>query len=479
MERTKAPKAVLTGAEWEDLVKLQEFVQTASEADLGAVCSSACIYTSTTSDSISGKFATMRIDLPDTQISMSFRFGSHDAILLVFQAIVGSPTLTHLSIVILDSIVEEVFAVVGTSRRLSTLDITCTGVSDHVKAIARCFSGNTVLRSCTLRLRPCDGRCHPLQAILGPFTTTVESEANVGLRNLVLISTQEDNGCWLCQEAIAALVTRNMTLEKLEVGDHVFPNRGKSHFDRVGIMARAVGCNPTLKEIRFQCSVAELKELVLRLVPNADGRQANTTLSALKLSLINGETVLDCLTDVARLVESNTTLKHVQVSHDGWSLPESPVPRSSHLWKHISKVERQNREEIQGVTALESRLRGELERIRTNELQRNASLESLRVGFWKLIRVGDGHEWQMTYEGPCLQPRREYVVEVKMRGGVEHFEQPSWTSVSAYPTPSRTVNNTTAGAHCRTRPSTARGNTSGAADYMVILTEGGGDGGGG
>lgn len=74
MERTKAPKAVLTGAEWEDLVKLQEFVQTASEADLGAVCSSACIYTSTTSDSISGKFTTMRIDLPDIQISMSFRF---------------------------------------------------------------------------------------------------------------------------------------------------------------------------------------------------------------------------------------------------------------------------------------------------------------------------------------------------------------------------------------------------------------------
>ncbi|KAG0601046.1 hypothetical protein M758_11G079900 [Ceratodon purpureus] len=413
MERTKAPKAVLTGAEWEDLVELQEFVQTASEADLGAVCSSACICT--TSDSISGKFTTMRIDLPDTQISMSFRFGSHDAILLVFQAIVSSPTLTDLAIVILGSIVEEVFAVVGTSRRLSTLDIICTDVSDHVKAIARCFSGNTVLRSCTLRLRPCDGRCHPLQAILGPFTTTVESEANVGLRNLVLISTQEDNGCWLCQEAIAALVTRNMTLEKLEVGDHVFPNRGKSHFDRVGIMARAVGCNPTLKEIRFQCSVAEFKELVLRLVPNADGRQANTTLSTLKLSLINGETALDCLTEVARLVESNTTLKHVQVSQDGWSLPESPVPRSSHeFWKQISKIERQNREDqIQGGTDLELRLRGELERIRTNELQRNARLESLRVGLWKLIRVDDGHDWQMTYEGPCLQPRREYVVEVK------------------------------------------------------------------
>jgi hypothetical protein len=55
--------------------------------------------------------------------------------------------------------------------------------------------------------------------------------------------------------------------------------------------------------------------------------------------------------------------------------------------------------------ALESRLRGEVERMRTNELQRNASLQSLRVGLWKLVRVGDGRDWKMTYEGPCLEPR--------------------------------------------------------------------------
>lgn len=414
MERTKATKAhkaVLRGEEWEDLKKLRSFVQ--SEVPGGGALSSTChIDTSTgTSNgvSISGKFTTTCIGDPGTQKTTDFRFECWDAILLVFQAVTSSPTLTELAIV-LGGIVAEAFSAVSTSRSLATLNITCNNVdSEHVKAISRCFTGNSTLRSCTLRLPSCDGLGHPWIEILRPLSNVEQTE---GLKELVMNSTLDD-GCRLCREAIAALITRNITLEKLEVGDRIIPRMTNSHVDRV-LMASAVACNATLQEIRFQTTVAEFKELVSYLVPLAHGRQANSTLSTLKLTLIEGESVLDCVTEVARLVESNTTLKHLQLLQESWGpratvTPVAQLPRSPHFWQRESKhssaiVEKQNREQMQWIMVMESRLQGELEQMLKNELQRNVSLVSLNLGWWQLLRLGDGHVWQMTYEGPCLKP---------------------------------------------------------------------------
>jgi hypothetical protein len=70
-----------------------------------------------------------------------------------------------------------------------------------------------------------------------------------------------------------------------------------------------------------------------------------------------------------------------------------------------------------------------------------------------------------------------------MRGAVEQCERPSWTSVSAYPPPSRTVYDTTTRPYS-TKPGTAYGTNSGAAhasrsNYTdFIYLDGGGDGGG-
>ncbi|KAG0606083.1 hypothetical protein M758_9G112400 [Ceratodon purpureus] len=337
------------------------------------------------------------------------------AIVQVFREIVAYPTLTDLTFRYSSTLpglgedidVVQVLALLHTIRSLSTLDLMVSSLPSHVEAVARLFSGNTTLRSCTLRIYPAPEVLRTILRPLMPNKVRVQSEANTGLKELVLLSSAPkgyDNN-EVCENLLVKLVESNISLEKLEVGDEVFRipyDYFRSNFER-RLMARAVAGNRTLKEIKFECSIVELKELVLRLVPDADGRQANTTLSTLKVSLRDFTSVakggsislcFDWMTDLVKLVESNNTLKHVQISQDCTLILERDYPKAM---------------------VVKSRVRDELKRMLNDELRLNTSLESLSVGWWKVLRVGNGHDqWQMKYDGPCLKRYEEYIVKVNM-----------------------------------------------------------------
>jgi hypothetical protein len=115
-----------------------------------------------------------------------------------------------------------------------------------------------------------------LRTILSPFTTTVRSVANVGIK-----CTRESfrSECVSSEDAIVDLEARNTTSEQLEVGDYMICI-SILKADWGGLR----GCNRTWKETRFHCPAGEFKEHA----HDADGRQANTTLLTLKFSLTGG-----------------------------------------------------------------------------------------------------------------------------------------------------------------------------------------------
>lgn len=118
------------------------------------------------------------------------------------------------------------------SRSLPSVDIIFNNLSRHVEAIALFFSENSALKSCTLRFYLCrrykeamphHSEClHPLRRMLRPFATKVQSEANMGVKELVLRCINGDHtGIWKCEMDIINLVARKTTLEKLDVSDHI------------------------------------------------------------------------------------------------------------------------------------------------------------------------------------------------------------------------------------------------------------------
>ncbi|KAG0604038.1 hypothetical protein M758_10G139500 [Ceratodon purpureus] len=130
-------------------------------------------------------------------------------------------------------------------------------------------------------------------------------------------------------------------------------------------------------------------------IPDSAGCQAETFLTSLKLKTKLLCLVEDFMRELSGMLESNTTLKHVEVSfsHNAWEVRSfKPSPN----------------EKVCTQDMLEVMMR--------NVLKVNISLQSLVVGSWKLLRVG-GDQWQMSYRGPCLArklPNEEYDVKVKM-----------------------------------------------------------------
>ena len=180
-----------------------------------------------------------------------------------------------------------------------------------------------------------------------PFTTTVRSEANLGINELVLESVSSvRNICQVCEfDAVVDLVERNTTLEILETGASITQLRNTIPRG----FGKALGCNRALKEIRFRLgSAVDFKELVLLLVPDANGHQANTTLSTLELSLVSFyASPLDYMTDLAKLVASYSTLTDVRISRE-LAYIYDPALRKFFIQKTMVEV---------------SKLRGELERM--------------------------------------------------------------------------------------------------------------------
>ena len=175
------------------------------------------------------------------------------------------------------------------------------------------------------------------------------------------------------------LVALNTTLEILEVDASITKFRNVIPCG----MGRALECDRALEETRFRLGfAADFKELVLLLVPDANGHQANTTLSTLELSLVPFyASPLDYMTDFAKLVASYSTLTDVRVSRELEFLCD-PALRKSFIQKTMVEV---------------SKLRGELERMVDNELRQNTSLRSLMsVGEWELHRGNCTQEWQIV-----------------------------------------------------------------------------------
>ena len=214
---------------------------------------------------------------------------------------------------------------------------------------------------------------HPLWAILGLFTTTVPSEANLGIKLLVLNSFGSE-GCEF--DAVVDLVKRNTTLEILEMGASITQLRNTIPRG----LGKALGCNRALKEIRFRLgSAVDFKELVLLLVPDANGHLANTTLSTLELSLVSFyASPLDYMTDLAKLVASNSTLTDVRSWHTSMILHSGNPVFRNRWWR---------------CRSCEVSWRGWPTKHKLAVSERRK---------WEL-HLGKGtQEWRMTYTGPCL-----------------------------------------------------------------------------
>lgn len=127
----------------------------------------------------------------------------------------------------------DVFSLLPHHRRLSSLDIQFNRLSQvhvrplfssvpsietlvltpgamevpyHAESIAQYLSQNSGLKSCTLGLESYDFRRHPqfLGIILSPFTASVPSTTNVGLKELVLQCAASKAPLW--EEPLTQLV---------------------------------------------------------------------------------------------------------------------------------------------------------------------------------------------------------------------------------------------------------------------------------
>lgn len=323
-----------------------------------------------------------------------------------------------------------------------TLGFGSMNFSEIANSVALCLSRNSVLKSCKIT---CDARSGSRECFLvdpewvallfRPFTTSSQSEANVNLKELVLHLSVSACPVPNCADAIANLVRCNTTLEKLEIRysiagtfDAKKPDGSDFKFDLGG----ALEANHTLKEFGCFYDLAGLLGIVAALeVPDTrSGCQLNTTLSTLNLFLYSnltvkcepgpshGDEVVMILNALASMLKSNTTLKHVALTHDWFrrSKRRHPIfglwrnPESLGLWNSRDVALRWNPRDV----AL--RTREKLELMLGDELRLNTTLESFVVGFWALLRVGT--EWQMSYEGPCQDelrgPTQEYIVKVKI-----------------------------------------------------------------
>ncbi|KAG0610703.1 hypothetical protein M758_7G085100 [Ceratodon purpureus] len=297
--------------------------------------------------------------------------------------------------------------------RLETLIVSAGGPNFVVlaEALAVCLPRNTILKSFTLRISIHDYELNRdcLGILLRPFTSSLPGEANVDLKELALYLQYSDGHS---TDAIANLVCRNTTLEKLDLGFLKFRSclkDGKSSWREIG---RALEVNQTLKELSCFCDLAALRELLVPFVPDRYCRQPNTTLSTLRLfvsnvvneqwvqTLVNSDNLGGVLRDLASALELNTTLKHVQFVYEWDGYLESHKDEVKYITdKNLWRVEFQIREILKMMIR--------------NELRVNTSLESFAVGNWTLLRVGT--EWQTSYRGPCLREQtKEYTVKVKM-----------------------------------------------------------------
>ena len=247
---------------------------------------------------------------------------------------------------------------------LETLTLKCNGSQTDPESFALCFSRNSVLKSCTIWMVD-NLSSEQWEMALEPFTTPFKSEANVALKELVLYVVIDCYKIGVAPfiEALVNLVHCNTTLEKL-----VFP---LCNFEYR--FAKALEVNHTLKEFGVSCNGTNaLKELLDVFIPDSSGHQANTHITSLKVFLTLTCTREECMKEVYRMLELNSTLKHVEVD------------------VNYSRLERFT------PNALESMFR--------NMMTSNMSLESLVVvGLCSLLRVGS--EWQMKYHGPCLSKR--------------------------------------------------------------------------
>lgn len=274
---------------------------------------------------------------------------------------------------------------------------------EDAERLALCFSRNSVLRSCTLVVNSARLRARDIEVALEPFMNSSKCDANFSLKELVVREEQElvDSGVSF-GKALANLVRCNTTLEKLEFR-FSYPDLYLSVAES---LPGALADNHTLEEFRCNCTVAVLNELVRVLIPDSSGHQANMHVTTLKLVPTLNTKVDDFMKELSRMLEANSTLRHVEVVVTlGISSNSNPRVWEVRAWKPPQCPENVSTQDM-------------LELMMRNELRLNTSLQSLIVGCWKLLRVGG--EWQMSYGGPCLASELllqtgEYDVKVRMR----------------------------------------------------------------
>ena len=148
--------------------------------------------------------------------------------------------------------------------------------------IAPCWSLDSVLRSCTIKFsHDCELNRKPLQILFMPFTIGSHSDAaNVDVKELVLHFPDSVDPNLDCEDALAALVQFNTTLETLELRFLNFRSRPAGN----SAIFRALEINHTLKEFTFFSDRRGLEGLIASF--DCSGPQPNTTLSTLNLCLI-------------------------------------------------------------------------------------------------------------------------------------------------------------------------------------------------
>ncbi|KAG0614694.1 hypothetical protein M758_6G196500 [Ceratodon purpureus] len=298
--------------------------------------------------------------------------------------------------------------------RLETLWVRTSGPNLVVlaRALAVCLSRNTVLNSFTLKILEDNYELSrkSLKILLSPFTSSSPSEANADLKELALYSGYDPSEYSdVDVDVMANLVCRNTTLKKLDLHFSKFRSCLKDGKSSWREFCRALEVNQTLEELSCPCEVAALRELLVPFVPDRYGRQPNTTLSKLRLSvsieahcrrvevLVNNFVIV--LRDLASALQRNTTLKHVQfIFQRNMYGDYKRYDTKYSTYKVLCQAEPQIQEILRMMI--------------DNELRVNTSLESLEVGHWSLLRVGT--EWQTSYRGPCLRKAKEYYVKVKV-----------------------------------------------------------------
>lgn len=326
--------------------------------------------------------------------------GLRDLILAMFALLRSSRSLSALELVLVPSYQSHLPFLLWESPSLETLTVS-PGIKPHSKdlePVALYLSRSSVLKSCTLAVNSINLDCGQWEMMLSPFMSSSVAASVAELKELVL----QIQAPTPCEEAIAMLLQLNTTLEKLEVRSFC-PTFDTSLDSAPSLrLPLALRVNHTLREFGCVWSVVDLKELVDVFIPGISGHPANTSLTTLKLFPTLDCRIEDYVKELRRMLKFNTTLKHVEVVPVGWI--RSWIIGEDRYWK--------------GPQDLVLRLRRELEMMMRNELRLNTCLESLVLGYWRLVRVGG--EWQMSYGhgGPCLSRellKEEYDVKVKLR----------------------------------------------------------------